>query len=71
MLRQHNECVLCSNADPTVLLHAWGSEQGGWMAFSVVYFRFTHPLGRPHYVWDECEMMMIKGRENVKPGAVS
>ena len=23
------------------------------MALSVVYFRFTHHLGRPHYVWDE------------------
>ena len=24
------------------------------MALSVVYFKFTHCLGRPHYVWDEC-----------------
>ena len=23
------------------------------MAFSVVYFHFTHRLGRPHYVWVE------------------
>ena len=23
------------------------------MALSVVYFRITHRLGRPHYVWDE------------------
>ena len=23
------------------------------MALSVVYFQFTHRLGRPHYVWDE------------------
>ena len=23
------------------------------MALSVVYFQFTHLLGRPHYVWDE------------------
>ena len=23
------------------------------MALSVVYFQFTHHLGRPHYVWDE------------------
>ena len=23
------------------------------MALSVVYFRNTHRLGRPHYVWDE------------------
>ena len=46
------------------------------MALSVVYFGFTHRLGRPHYVWDECEMMMMmvmmkKGREKVKPGAGS
>ena len=64
------------------------------MALSVVYFQFTHLLGRPHYVWDEylysvlekveirmtkcnwlcsvivlCGMMMMKGREKVKPGA--
>ena len=26
--------------------------QGGQMALSVVYFRITHRLGRPHYVWD-------------------
>ena len=23
------------------------------MALSVFYFRITHCLGRPHYVWDE------------------
>ena len=23
------------------------------MALSVVYFQFTHRLGRPHYMWDE------------------
>ena len=23
------------------------------MALSVVYFRITHRLGRPHYVWNE------------------
>ena len=23
------------------------------MALSVIYFRITHRLGRPHYVWDE------------------
>ena len=23
------------------------------MALSVVYFSFTHRLGRPHYVWDK------------------
>ena len=66
------------------------------MALSVVYFRITHRLGRPHYVWAEylysawekvevkvikcnclcsvivlCGMMMMKGREKVKPGAGS
>ena len=66
------------------------------MALSVVYFQFTHRLGRPHYVWDEylysvlekvevrmavcatvlCSVivlygMMMKGREKLKPGAVS
>ena len=25
------------------------------MALSVVYFRITHRLGRPHYVWDRGE----------------
>ena len=38
---------------PTALLHASGSAQGGYMALSVVYFRIMHHLGRPHYVWDE------------------
>ena len=38
---------------PTALLRASGSMQGGYMALSVVYFRITHRLGRPHYVWDE------------------
>ena len=23
------------------------------MALSVIYFRITHRLGRPHYVWEE------------------
>ena len=44
------------------------------MGLGVVYFRFTQRLGRPDYVWDECEMMMMmimKGKEKVKPGADS
>ena len=57
------------------------------MALSVVYFRITHRLGRPHYVWHEylhsvrekVEVrvtvvlcgIMMKGREKVKPGAGS
>ena len=76
---------LCFNAKP-LHLRASGSTQGGRMALSVVYFRITHRLGRPHYVWDEylysvrekvgvsvivlCGIMM-KGREKVKPGADS
>ena len=38
---------------PTTLLRASGSTQGGWMALSVVYFQFTHRLGRPQFVWDK------------------
>ena len=38
---------------PTALLRASCSTEGGQMALSVVYFRITHRLGRPHYVWDE------------------
>ena len=61
------------------------------MALSVVYFRITHRLGRPHYVWDEylynvrekvevrvtvrvtvfSVIVLMKGREKVKPGAGS
>ena len=33
------------------------------MALSVVYFRITHCLGRPHYVWDE---YMYSVREKVE-----
>ena len=46
--------VLCVfQCQPTALLRASGSAQGGYMAFGVVYFRTTHRLGRPLYVWDE------------------
>ena len=64
---------------PSALLCASGSTQGGYMALSVIYFQITLRLGRPHYVWDEylysvlekvCRMMM-KGREKVTPGAGS
>ena len=44
-------CVF--QCQPTALLRTSGSTQGRWMALSVVYFRITHCLGRPHYVWDE------------------
>ena len=44
-------CVF--QCQPTALLRATDSTQGGWMALSVVYFRITYRLGRPHYVWNE------------------
>ena len=44
-------CVF--HCQPTALLLASGSAQGGQKALSVVYFRITHHQGRPHYVWDE------------------
>ena len=46
------QCVCVFQCQPTVLLSASGSLQGGQMALSVIYFQFTHWLGRPHYVWD-------------------
>ena len=53
-------CFLCVcvvvcvfQCQSTALLRASGSAQDGYMALSVVYFRITHRLGRPHYVWDE------------------
>ena len=46
-------CVCVFQCQPTALLRASGSAQGRKMALSVVYFQFTHRLGRPHYVWDE------------------
>ena len=43
---------VCSNANP---LHYYAlrvpRKADRWRC--VVYFRFTHRLGRPHYVWDE------------------
>ena len=46
-----NVCVF--QCQPTALLCASGSTQGGQVALSMVYFQFMHHLGRPHYVWDE------------------
>ena len=46
-------CVCVFQLQPTALLRASSSTQGGWMALSVVYFRITHRLGRPHYLWNE------------------
>ena len=48
-----NNYVCVFQCQPTALLRPSGSVQGGQMALSVVYFQFTHRLGRPHYVWDE------------------
>ena len=36
------------------------------MALSVVYFRITHRLGRPRYVWDE---YLYSVREKVEVGS--
>ena len=38
------------------------------MALSVVYFRITHRLGRPHYVWDE---YLYSVREKVEAGVIA
>ena len=46
-------CVCVFQCQPTALLHASGSTQGGFMALGMVYFQTTHCLGRPHYMWDE------------------
>ena len=46
-------CVCVFHCQPTVLLRASGSAQGGQLTLSVVYFQFMHRLGRPHYAWDE------------------
>ena len=37
------------------------------MALSLVYFRITHRLGRPHYVWDE---YLYSVREKVDVGVI-
>ena len=52
---------VCSNANPLHLC-ASRSAQGGYMALSVVYLKFTHRLGRPHYVWDEYMVYCMKLR---------
>ena len=45
--------VCAFQCQPTALLHASGSAQGGQMALSVVYFKITLHWDRPHYVGDE------------------
>ena len=45
-----NACLFVTNANP---LHYYALRVPRKMALSVVYFRFTHRLGRSHYVWDE------------------
>ena len=37
------------------------------MALSVVYFRITHRLGRPHYMWDE---YLYSVREKAEVGVI-
>ena len=49
-----NVCVCVrSKANPLHYYALRVPPKGGYMALSVVYFRITHRLGRPHYVWDE------------------
>ena len=49
----HSAVICVFQCQPTALLRASGSAQDRQMALIVVYFRITHRLGRPHYVWDE------------------
>ena len=58
-------CVF--QCQPTALLRASGSTQGGYRALSVVYFGITHRLDRPHYVWDE---YLYSVREKVEVGVI-
>ena len=60
-------CVCVLQCQPTVLLRASGSTQGGQMALSVVYFQIMHRLGRPHYVWDE---YLYSVREKIEVGVI-
>ena len=48
-----SKMLLLFHCQPTALLCASGSAQGGQMALGEVYFRIMHRLGRPHYVWDK------------------
>ena len=41
---------VCYNANP---LHYYALRVPRKMELSVVYFRITHLLGRPYYVWHE------------------
>ena len=53
-LKAYDNMYVCSNANPRhyyVLRVPRKADR--WMALSVVYFQFTHRLGRPHCVWDE------------------
>ena len=45
--------TVCCQCQPTAVLRASGSTQGGQMALSGVYFQITHRMGRPQYVWGE------------------
>ena len=48
-----HKCVCVFQCQPIALLRTSGSMQDRKMELSVVYFRITHCLGKPHYVWDE------------------
>ena len=60
-------CVCVFQCQPTALLLASGSTQGGQIALSVVYFLIMHRLGRPHYVRDE---YLYSVREKVEVGVI-
>ena len=60
-------CVCVFQCQPTALLRASGSTQGGQMALSVVYFRIMHRLGRLHYMWDE---YLYSVQEKVEVGVI-
>ena len=49
----YNSLLCMFLCQPTALLRASCSAQDGQMTLNVIYFQFTHRLGRPHYVWDE------------------
>ena len=45
-------CVF-SNANPVHYYALWVPRKADRWRLSVVYFRITHRLSRPHYMWDE------------------
>ena len=57
-LRERQKCVcvcVCvfSDANPLHYYTRFGFRARRIDGVSVIYFRITHRLGRPHYVWEE------------------